>query len=302
MMGAINISFGGKLQEVIPISLMQIENPSDLSSTSPQGDHVQKPSLEEVLAYAKAMVRKAIAEEAGHLPKEQLEEIEQDAYERMIKRYPEILPEGWKSLTWYNCLGATQDYMKHGKGFKEDRWSIQKAEEVGAVHAGKLQTRVSIVNSDDEDMSVDQIAGHYGVFDKLDLNKIRINWELVARLASQDECLHAFAKSLRGITLEEMAPVFGVKVARAGQLVQAFVDRFDDPEHADCPWFKQCCYALGVSELLGMGLVDQSGTRIGGLEFISIGWNLAPVDLDSTEPCQGVKETKSQMSFMDGES
>lgn len=261
---------------------------------------MEKPSLDEVLLYAKPMVWQWIAKLAQKIPKEQQDEIEQEAYVRLVKKYPEIQAQGWKSLVYNHCRGAVLDYLKHGKGFEEDSWSLQKPEEVGQVHAGKMHSRISLLNSDDEDVSIDQVAGQNGVFDGFDMDKIEINWELLARLASKDKCIHAFALHLRGVTLDQMAPVLGVEIARAGQLVQAFVDRFDDPEHADCPWFKQTCYALGISELLGMGLLDQSGVRIGGLEFISIGWNLKPVDLDSLEPAQWIKEKNSQMSLLDG--
>lgn len=265
-----------------------------------QGDWMEKPSLDEVLSYGKKMVRHWIRKKAKNAPLEQQEEMEQEAFIRLMTKYPEIETEkGWKSLVYQHCRGAVLDYDKGGHGFEDDSWSIQKPEEAGAVHAGKMQTRVSLNDSDGDDVSIEQVLGQNGAFSMFDPQKVSINWELVARLASQDEFLHAFAKFLRGVTLEEMAPVFGVKVARAGQLVQAFVARFDDPEHADCPWFKQTCFALGISEHLGMGLADQSGVRIGGLEFASLGWNLNPVDLDDNSPSQAIRETQSQMSFMD---
>ncbi len=260
---------------------------------------MEKPSLDEVLLYTKAMVKKVIAgnKRARSTPKEQQEEILQVAYERLLEKYPEIKPEGWRSFVFTHSRGAVLDYLKSGEGFAETRWSLQKSEDVGATHVGKIKERISLHNTnqggrDGDDLSLDQAMGQYGVFNEIDLDRVKINWDLVARMASQDECLHAFAKSLRGITLEEMAPVFGVKVARAGQLVQAFIDRFDDPEHADCPWFKQSCFALGLCSRVGIPNIDQS--KIMGF---NIGWGLPAVDLDYVkEP-----EESKQMSWLDGE-
>ncbi len=270
----------------------KIETIPLFSMTPPEGGIV-KPSIDEVLQYTKSNVRKIISDKASMLPKEQREEIEQEAYFRIIKKYPEIEPEGWKSLVYNHCRGAVLDYIKQGTGFEEDRKSLQNNDIEGAS-PGKIFDRMSMQNSDNEDLSVDQIVGQQGIFNQFDMDKVEINWELVSRLASQDECLHAFAKSLRGITLDQIAPVFGVKIARAGQMVQAFIDRFDDTEYAACPWFKQCCLALGISELLGLPKIDQSNI----LGF-NIGWNLPPVDIDSIEPCKWIKENNSQMSFVD---
>ena len=275
----------------------EVESLSFWSMTPEQGEIMEKPSLDEVLLYAKAMVRKCIAENkhSKGAPKEHKDEIEQDAYERLIGKYPEIQPDGWKSLTYNHCRGAVLDYLKQGKGFAEERWSLQKPEEVGNTHVGKISERISLHNTDGEDVSLDKVMGQYGAFNELSFDRIEINWDLVARMSSQDESLHAFAKFLRGITLDQMAPVFGVKIARAGQLVQAFIERFDDPDHADCPWFKQCCFALGLCERLGRPKIDQS--KILGF---NLGWNLPAVDLDSVKPCQHITEMKSQMSLLDG--
>lgn len=263
------------------------------STNPPQGEDMDKPSLDDVLIYAKAMVRSIVAKnkKVGSLPAEQKLDMEQDAYVRVINAYPEIQPVGWKSFVYTHCRGAVLDYQKAGHGFEEQRWSIAKPEEKNAVHAGKISERVVLHNSEGADISIDQVMGKYGAFTELDLDKVKIDWELVARMASQDESLRAFAMSLRGVTLEQMGPVFGVKVARAGQLVQAFIDRFDDPEYSDCRWFKQCCFALGISERLGMAHVDQSLVH-----GYSIGWNLPSVDLDYAPEAY----VDQQMSLLDG--
>jgi len=258
----------------------------------------EKPDyVKHVLEYAKPILNDLAGQFANKICAEQFEEIRQDAFLRLWRKYPRIeADKGWRSLVYNHCRGAVLDYLKHGKGFQEERWSIQKPEEVGDVHVGKLQSRVPLTSSDGEDICIDQIVGQNGIFDELNVDRIEIDWDLVAKLASQDECLHAFAKNLRGVTLEKIAPVFGIEIARAGQLVQAFIERFDDPEHADCPWFKQTCFALGICEVLGMPNVDQ--TKILGF---SVGHGLAPVDLDTTQPMKYVLERDAQQSFFQDE-
>lgn len=261
----------------------------NFSSIISAGGSMENLSIEEVLSYAKPMVWKWISKLAKSIPREQQEEIEQEAYIRLLKKYPEIQSElGWKSLVYNHCRGAVLDYLKAGKGFQEDKAILKDS------NGKKTFNRLSLHDVDDNDLSIDHILGKNGAFFEKNPDKIEINWELLARMSSEDPCLHAFVKYIRGITLDKMAPVFGVKIARAGQLVQAFVDRFDDPEYADCPWFKQCCFALGISEHLGMGLVDQSGERVGGLEFASLGWKLEPVDLESVTPAHYILEALSQ--------
>lgn len=270
----------------------EVESLSFWSMFPEQGEIMEKPSLDEVLLYARLAVRATISKKkkARSAPREQQDEMLQAAYERILEKYPEIEAESWKSYVYTHSRGAVLDYLKSGEGFAEKRWSLQKPEDVGNTHVGKINERVSLHNSAGEDVSLDQVVGQFGVFNELQLDRIKINWDLVSRMSSQDECLRAFAMHLRGITLDAMAPVFGVKVARAGQLVQAFVDRFDDPVHTDCPWFKQCCFALGLCDRLGVPNIDQS--KIMGF---SIGWGLPAVDLDfAPEP-----EESKQKSFFD---
>lgn len=258
----------------------------------------QKPSLEEVIKYATPQVRLFIGKVATDLPWEQREEIEQEAYLRLIEAYENLDPEkGWKSFVYNHCRGTVLDYIKFGRGFHEQRWSIAKEETHGSKHVTKIRERVFMVSSEDgDDLDLDQVLGSNGVFKSLKEKPVSIRWDLVARMSSQDECLHVFAKHLRGIGIDEMVPVFNLCRARIGQLIQAFIDRFDNPDYAECPWFLQTCYAFGICEELGLPDVDQSKV----LGF-SIGWNHRPVDLDSLEPNFVLKEQAAQMGFFDDE-
>ncbi len=251
-----------------------------------------KPTIEEVIKYATPLIHKFIGASASDLPREQKEEITQQAMLRLWKAYADLnADDGWKSFVYNHCRGAVLDYLKFGNGFQESKWSLHHD---AKKKTPKLSKRVQPSDTDDEspELQLDRIAGAHGIFSELDPDKIEIKWHLLARMASQDEHLHAFAKYLRGLSVEEMAPVFGLCRTRVSQMVQAFIDRFDDPEHSDCVWFKQCCYALGISKQLGM--TDEPARYPNG-NFV--GFNLKPVDLDSVTPHHYLLELDAQQEM-----
>lgn len=255
----------------------------------------KKPSIEEVIRYATPQVRKFIGEIASDLPIEQREEIEQDAYLRLVSAYDAIDAElGWKSFVYLHCRGAVLDYCKFGRGFHEKRWSIASEEGPGSSNPGKMRSRLDLV-ADGEDVDIDHVLGMNGAAVEAAVDVVKIRWELVERMASQDECLRAFASHIRGNGIEELAPTFGLCRARVGQLIQAFAARFDDPELADCPWFKQTCYAFGLCKHMGMPDVDQS--EVLGFQ---VGWGLPRVDLDDLTPCQTIQHETAQLDLFGG--
>lgn len=234
------------------------------------------PTLAEVLDYAQPQLRKIIGKKAKDLPEEQKREIEQEGFIRLIANYETIDPtKGWKSFVYTHCHGAVLDYLKAGEGFEESRTSIRKTEPKGSKNPDKIRDRVQLIDFDGHDADIDVVLGNNGRYSKVYSSDVTINWDLVSRMSSIDECLRAFAMHLRGHTIEQIAPTFGHCRARAGQLIQAFVARFDDPNQSNEIWFKQTCFAFGLCKVLNMPDVDQS-VVLG----YSVGWKLEPVDLD----------------------
>jgi DNA-directed RNA polymerase specialized sigma24 family protein len=246
-----------------------------------------KPSLEEVLEYGRPLLKKFIADFALDLPPEQKIEIEQEGFLRLVEAYNGIDPDaGWKSYVYMHTRGAVLDYLKAGHGFEESRWSIAKAEDSDSRFTTKIRERLELTNYEDDDVDIDSILGQNGVFKELDIDELEIKWDLLARMASTDENLHAFAKYLKGQTIEQLAPTFDIKRARAGQMIQAFIDRFDDPNCACDPWFLQTCYALDLCDLIGVPKKDYG-----------VGWTLEPVDLDREDE----QKANPQMTFSLGD-
>lgn len=254
----------------------------------------EKPSFEEIIKYAKPIIMKFIGEFAADLPSEQKEEIQQDVFLRLAKFYDLIdADKGWKSYVFNHARGGVLDYIKFGKGFQEGKWSLQKSEDPEeARFPHKIFSRIPNTDETGEVVGVEKILGFRKVHSNIDEDRIIIKWELLARMARSDEELHAFAKHLRGIGIEEMAPVFGLCRARVGQLIQAFIARFDDPYQAEDPWFLQTCFALGVCRQLGIPDVDQSVV----LGF-PVGWTEKPVDLDSVEAPRD-PDAENQLNFL----
>lgn len=254
----------------------------------------EKPSIEEVLKYAKPQIFKFIAQYAKDVPAEHREEMEQCAYIRLVEAYDGLEADsGWKSYVYNHCRGAVLDYLKFGHGFHEQRWSLAKPEEVDSKFVSKIRDRLALVDQEDGEVDVDFVLGAHGVFSEMDSNRSKIRWDLVARMASQDECIHALAKFLLDYGALEMAPAFDKCRSRIGQLIDAAIARFDDPEWADEIWFKQMCFAFGICEHLGLPDVDQS-TVVG----YSVGWSLDPVDLYDVSALESGGE---QLNLFDAE-
>jgi DNA-directed RNA polymerase specialized sigma24 family protein len=249
------------------------------------------PSKEEVLKYAQGNIRKFIGQYAADLPPEIHEEIVQSANLRILTAYSRIKADkGWRSFVHNHCRGAVLDFIKFGKGFEESRWRAKLSDDPNAEYKEKLRERVTPFQ--DQDSDVDELAGLNGIADYIDENRIKIHWQLVARLSRKDDACHAFAMWLRGYDATEIAVVLAVSPARIGQLIREFSEMLADP--IDDPMVNQMVYAFGLCKVFGMKEIDES-LKLG----FSVGWEQAPVDLDSLEPKNS--QAEKQLGFFDAE-
>ena len=182
------------------------------------------------------------------------------------------------------------DYKKFGKGFQEEAWNRQKKRK-NNEQAGISERVIHNFNKNHEETDFDTFLAELGLSITHNYSEYAINWELVARMAASDESIHVFAKWIRGFEVNEMAEIFCLSRTRIFQLLQAFLIKFKDPQqHITDPWFRQICFAFGISEHLGLKYRDESEVY-----KIPIGWKDRPVDLDSTKPLRIKVET--QLSF-----
>lgn len=251
----------------------------------------EKPSLDQVIKYATPIAKQLIGERASNLPEEHRDEILQEVFVRVVNAYPKMDPDlGISAFTWEHVSGAVFDYLRYGRGYHEQRWSLQKVEVIDKdgkkkllKKSWKLRDRVEVVGETDGDdnVSIDHTAGVFGQYTEAIDDRVEIDWELVAKMASIDDGFHAYAMILRGHTQEDIAPKFGACRTSAGTLIREFLERFHDLELRKDPWFQQVCRALGIARRLGIRRRSSDPDPVLGF---AIGWKLQAVDLDDLTP------------------
>lgn len=255
----------------------------------------QKPSLEEFLQYAQDQIKIYINRNGSSLPFEQREEVEQDAFVRVLEAYSRLdNDKGWKSFIQLHCRGAVFDYIRSSSGFGEsdlpkkikDPITGEMIEEPDKK-PWRLKERVSNVQTiDDADQEVDQTLGAHGVYDVHDLFKeTNPRWELIARMASQDNDIHLVGKLLLGFSQTELSGLFRVSRERITQRFSEFCARLDAPDMMGSRWVAQTIFAFGLCDRFNMPDRD-----------LGFGWEYEAVDLWSTQN-NYVERVNPQMSF-----
>lgn len=224
-------------------------------------------------------------------PVEHQEEMKQEAYVRILNSYEKLdVTRGWKSFVFNHCRGAIMDYQKFGIGFAENRWSLQKTTKKRNT-TFKINSRIDF-DRDNQSLDLDTVMANHGLFASINTSETIILWPLVESMAQQDETIHIFAKALLGFDMCELAEIFGLSRGRICQIIELFIERFDDPQLVDDLWFKQTCYAFGLCKVLGMPEVDQSD-----VVNYQVGWSTNKADLYSYNPVKIPQP--EQMSWID---
>ena len=250
----------------------------------------KKPSIEEVLEYAKKQISIYIGKIASSLPHEQREEISQTALLRVFEAYERIdASKGWKSFVQRHCSGAILDYIRWGVGFEEVTLKKPSDDDAPEKKPWRLKNRVIIDNktdNSDSEISLDSTLGFLGVHNSQpDVADYRPNWDLIARMASQDVDVHLVAKLLLGFTQTELSSMFKVSRERLTQRLQEFCARLDSPEFLGSRWVAQTIFAFGLCSKFHQPEVD-----------LGFGWEYDPVDLWATD-INYIENLNPQMSF-----
>ncbi len=220
------------------------------------------------------MVDSFVKKKAALVPLEHKEEMQQEAFIRILKSYEKIdATRGWKSFVFNHCRGAVMDYQKAGEGFAEKRWSLNK-KAAKKNNNFKLNSRMDF-SREDQNITLDSVMMNVGLFSAIEEDSIKIKWDLLACMAAQDENLHVFAKYLRGFEIAELSEFFFLSRGRICQIIEMVIERFDEPSLVDDVWFLQTCYAFGICRRFGLKDIDQSAVM-----NCNIGWTKSPVDLD----------------------
>lgn len=250
-----------------------------------------KPDFKEVYAYAMESVSYNIRKIAAHLPNDQKEEIQQEAAIRVWKAYQKLdASKGWKSFIQRHTKGAVQDYLKLGHGNIEDGFVSNEAMD-------GLKFRISNSGFDDDsDIDcVDQTLALHGVNSESQYHeeKFKPRWELLSRMAGQDDDLHIVCKMLLGYSQRQIAEQYTsskkgvISRERISQRIYEFFDRLDNGEFINDEWKNQCIFALGLSGYYNQKEIDNR-----------LGWNLKAFNLCSVDSFEKM-ETDLQASFYD---
>jgi hypothetical protein len=267
----------------------KVENVLDKTNVFNLGDSMdQKPDIKEVIRYASVNAWAFLEKIAADMPREVKEDLVGSVSETMVKIYDSIDgSRGWPSYVYEKMRGTILDEM--GRGLTADMPGIRrlKREEKADNEAGEKKwrrpqgftRRVMLFDRDGEALQEDRILGANGVFSRFDPAAGSIRWDIVAKMARTDDFLHAYALHLRDYENDEIGRVFRLCPARIGQMLAAFIERFDSPKLINDPWLYQTIYAFGLASALG--IEDCDASEIFGH---SLGWEKQePVDLDPGE-------------------
>lgn len=252
---------------------------------------LKKPEFSEVYSYAMDSVSYNIRKIASHLPADQKEEIQQEAAIRVWKAYQILdVTQGWKSFIQWHTKGAVQDYLKLGHGNIEDGFVSNEA-----MDGLKYRVSNSGFEEDSDIDCVDQTLAKNGVHTESQIveEKFKPRWELLSRMAGDDDDLHIVCKVLLGYSQRQIAEQYtkaskgSISRERVSQRIYEFFAVLDSSESFNNPWVSQCIYALGLSDYYKEKEIDNG-----------LGWNLKAFNLCSSDSFKTVK-TEMQITFAD---
>lgn len=194
----------------------------------------EKPTIDEVYLYSKPIIKSKIKKYAARHPQEIRDEIESSAYLRVCEAFHRIEGPVWKSFIYHNIEGAVLDYLKNGDGFEEQRSGIRDC-------ATAMHTRIDCYDEDKK-----------SIFDNIcaadDKQEIFIDWDRLEKIVGLDFTFFAFAKWVRGYTLDEIGKQFGVSAVRISQWIEAFKEKLQTESFQHSQLGKQIIDCLGLTE------------------------------------------------------
>lgn len=234
-----------------------------------------KPSMEEVLKYGRKATASYLRSYAAKLPKEQRDDIMQEASVRLIRAYEQMDPDrGIKAFCQRHCMGAVLDYIRGGDGFEEAGGSKPKPQDDDdpkpEFSPQRLRYRTEVLSDEGTPLDVEAVAGIFGIFADNEEPLLKPNWPLLSRLAGKNRDVHLVCKVLLGFDQEEIASQFdkGITRERLSQRLYEFFEHLDSPLTFGHKETEQIIYALGLCDYFHMPNTDNG-----------YGWDFEPFDL-----------------------
>ena len=234
----------------------------------------EKPDFDTVLKYLDKQVDMQISKMASSVPDEQKDEMRQEARLRVWNAYEKLDPEkGWKSFVQLHCRGAVLDYLRWGKGHEESHLAEKNFDENNQdPKPWRLKHRIGFKGEDGNSVSIEDVLSVFDIADDTDPLAERPNWDLIARMASQDQDIHMVAKLMLGFTHDEVSKMWGVSRERITQKLAEFCERLDSAENMGSRWTAQTIFAFGLCAKFHQPRID-----------LGFGWEYDKIDLFSQD-------------------
>lgn len=201
----------------------------------------------EVIAKASEYLDYSIRKYASTLSNEDKEDIKQIGFERVLHAYDRIDEErdSWKSFIQNHCNGAVLDYLKSPK----NKMKTAEFDEFNMIQADELIDFGIFYNSAQE-------------------KKLKVNWDLVSRMASKDDRILLVARFILGYTISDIAQNSQISRESINVKLKEFCEKLDDPFEVSNKWINQTIFAFGLCLHFNMVAKDNGE-----------GWDLEPIDI-----------------------
>ncbi len=205
----------------------------------------------EIIAYATDVAEFAVFKYAQNFPDETKEDLKQISLLRVLEVIDSVdTSKPWKSFIQLHAKGAVLDYLKSKKNHI---FHYDESEYGEMVIADSLLEYGIFYNSSDE-------------------IKLKINWDLVSRMASKDDLVFLVARFILGYTITDISRNSKLSRESINQKFVAFIEKLDDPFNISDAWTNQVIFAFGLSEYFNQKAIDNGE-----------GWDLEPIDIFSSD-------------------
>ncbi len=236
------------------------------------------PTWENVEEYANKKINSAVYSKCSNLPYEIQEDIKQEAWIRVWRHFDKLVPgKSWKAFISTHCNGAVLDFLKSNRGLHELK-----------TGATTMKSRVRMYSEDGSEFGVDHVLGAFGIYADAEHDKeqLDIKWDLVQRLAAEDDRVLILAKHIVGVSYVDIASQSKFCRERVGQQCREIINHFSSPESEGDKWTEQVLYAFGLSDLYGTPNEDNG-----------FGWQMEPVDIFSDTSTIANNKFRPQMEM-----
>lgn len=189
-------------------------------------DSTTRPSMNQILAYAKVKFDFLFKHGYGDLPPEFQLDVRQNAAVWFLENEHRLDPSlGWQGWVSERCEGLVHDFKK------------DKAQYFTTFHGKKGLKRKNNTDKEGRIVSVDQtlnsaksnstyLSYELPAVTNLEKQQNEVKWDLLMQMASDDKELKAFLMQIFAVQLDSISQAGGVSISRSDQVINKFISRF----------------------------------------------------------------------------